>query len=62
MNRTLLYPDRETEFKCMKHDNYFSKACLKCRDPKVYCQFRPACAIWFIRKAGDNWGGEADGD
>ena len=61
MGKFIRHPDRETDFKWMKHDNFLCKACLKCRHPKVYCKFRPACAKWFMGKAGDNWGGAAEG-
>ncbi|MGB5985288.1 MAG: hypothetical protein WBG37_08275 [Desulfobacterales bacterium] len=48
------HPDRETCYLCMKHDIYLCEECLSCRDPQIYCKFRPSCPIWFLtkRKAG----------
>jgi hypothetical protein len=25
-------------------------ACLKCKDPELYCKFRPSCMIHFLEK------------
>ena len=48
------HPDRETSYLCMKHNIYLCEECLACRDPEIYCKFRPSCPIWFMskRKAG----------
>jgi uncharacterized 2Fe-2S/4Fe-4S cluster protein (DUF4445 family) len=48
------HPDRETSYLCMKHNTYMCEECLHCRDPEIYCKFRPSCPIWFLtkRKAG----------
>ncbi len=50
MGKCINHPDRETSYLCMKHDKYLCEACLKCGDPKIYCKFRPSCAIWFLNK------------
>jgi uncharacterized 2Fe-2S/4Fe-4S cluster protein (DUF4445 family) len=44
------HPDRETPYQCMKHQIYLCEACLKCRDPKIYCKFRSSCPIWFMER------------
>jgi len=40
----------------MKHDNYLCRACLQCRDPEIYCKYRPSCLIWFMDKNSDKLG------
>ncbi|MGE0085246.1 MAG: ASKHA domain-containing protein [Desulfococcaceae bacterium] len=50
MGRCINHPDRETNFLCMKHEIYLCEECLSCRDPGLYCKFRPSCPIWFIHK------------
>jgi hypothetical protein len=37
----------------MKHELYMCEECLHCRDPEIYCKFRPSCAIHFMEKNGD---------
>jgi hypothetical protein len=44
------HPDRETSYHCSKYDIYFCEECLSCRDPDIYCKFRPSCPISFISK------------
>ena len=39
-----------TAYKCEKHQVTLCDACLKCRDPELYCKFRPSCMIHFIEK------------
>jgi uncharacterized 2Fe-2S/4Fe-4S cluster protein (DUF4445 family) len=34
----------------MKHQIYLCQECLECKDPEIYCKFRPSCTIWFIRE------------
>jgi len=34
----------------MKHNIYMCEECIKCRDPEIYCKFRPSCPIWHIHK------------
>ena len=46
------HPDRETGYICMKHNIYLCEECLECRDPYIYCKFRPSCPIYFISKKG----------
>ena len=42
MGKCINHPDRETSYLC--------EECLKCRDPELYCKFRPSCTIWFLSK------------
>ncbi len=35
---------------CMKHNIHMCETCMKCRDPELYCKFRPSCLIWFRRR------------
>jgi hypothetical protein len=44
------HPDRETRYRCSKHDIYLCDACLDCRDPELYCKFRTTCPIWFMAR------------
>ena len=37
----------------MKHEVYMCPECLHCRDPEIYCKFRPSCTIHFMEKNGD---------
>ena len=41
---------REPAYKCQKHQIKMCPACLKCRDPELYCKFRSACLIHFLEK------------
>ena len=52
MGYCINHPDRETHYKCMKHDMYLCEECLECRDPDLYCKFRPSCPIYFMTKKG----------
>ena len=54
MGKCINHPERETPYICMKHGLYLCEECLQCRDPDIYCKFRPSCPIWFMtkRKAG----------
>jgi hypothetical protein len=58
MGKCINHPDRETPYICMKHQIYLCEACLACRDPKIYCKFRPSCPIWFIGKRKAGWEAE----
>jgi uncharacterized 2Fe-2S/4Fe-4S cluster protein (DUF4445 family) len=59
MGYCINHPDRETQYLCMKDNIYFCEECLKCRNPEIYCKFRPSCPIWFIVKKGfKSWGGD----
>jgi len=51
MGKCINHPDRETSYKCMKHNIYMCEECLKCRDPELFCKFRQSCPIWFLSKA-----------
>lgn len=50
MGKCVNHPERETSYLCMKHNTYLCESCLACRDPELYCKFRPSCPIWFIHK------------
>ncbi len=50
MGKCINHPDRETSYLCMKYNTYLCEECLKCRDPELYCKFRPSCPIWFLSK------------
>ncbi len=52
MGYCINHPDRETSYQCMKHDYYLCEECLECRDPDIYCKFRPSCPIYFKTKKG----------
>lgn len=52
MGKCIHHPDRETSYICMKHNFYLCKECLECKDPDIYCKFRPSCPIHFISKKG----------
>jgi len=44
----------QNRYKCEKHQVYLCDACLKCRDPELYCKFRPSCMIHFLEKEKKN--------
>jgi hypothetical protein len=52
------HPDRETAYACLKHDVYLCEECLKCRDPDIYCKYRPSCAIHFLTRRKGNLDGD----
>lgn len=52
MGKCINHPDRETGYICMKHNIYLCEECMECRDPDIYCKFRPSCPIYFITKKG----------
>lgn len=58
MGRCIHHPERETSYKCMKHNIYLCDECLACRDPDLYCKYRSACPIWFLNKGSKRLGGE----
>ncbi len=65
MGKCINHPDRETGYKCMKHNHFQCGECLQCRDPELYCKHRSACAIWFLSRGSENLGdkespGESD--
>jgi uncharacterized 2Fe-2S/4Fe-4S cluster protein (DUF4445 family) len=60
MGRCVNHPDRETSFMCMKDSVYLCEECLNCRNPDIYCKFRSACPIWFMRKDREAWGDRAE--
>ena len=58
MGNCVNHPDVETDFMCMKHKIYLCPDCAHCKDPELYCKFRPACPIAFMEKSGDTWGAD----
>jgi hypothetical protein len=49
--------DESTEnirYRCEKHQTEMCAACLKCKDPELYCKFRPSCMIHFLEKEKNN--------
>ena len=53
MAKCIHHPDRETAYKCMKHEIAMCTQCLKCRDPELYCKHRSSCAIHFMTRDGN---------
>ena len=41
-------------YTCEKHQITMCEDCLKCRDPELYCKFRPSCMIHFLEKERNN--------
>jgi len=61
MEKCSCHPEIVTNYVCMKYNVYLCEECLKCRDPELYCKFRPSCPIWFLQKKGiDAWVGEKE--
>ena len=50
MGHCINHPDREISYLYMKHNLYLYEECLQCRDPDIYCKFRPSCPICFLTK------------
>ncbi|RJQ49732.1 MAG: hypothetical protein C4530_22825 [Desulfobacteraceae bacterium] len=44
------HPEREARFRCMKYGIDMCGACLRCRDPGLYCKFRSSCTIHFLHR------------
>jgi len=44
------HPDRQTPYRCAKHEIYMCEECMTCRDPGIYCKHRSACPIHFLDK------------
>ena len=59
MGQCLCHPEVETSYLCMKHNVYLCDDCLTCRDPDIYCKFRPSCQIWFMSKRKEGWDAES---
>lgn len=60
MGQCIHHPDRVTSYLCMKHNIYLCEECLQCRDPDIYCKFRPSCPIWFLTKRQAGLDGSAE--
>jgi hypothetical protein len=39
------HPGTQAVFICEKYKSYLCDKCVSCRDPKLYCKFRPMCLI-----------------
>ena len=48
--------DDDARFKCEKHQVFMCRGCLKCKDPELYCKFRPSCMIHFLEKEHESQG------
>ena len=44
------HSDIEAPFYCQKDDNYMCEKCAKCYTPRVYCQYRKSCLVYFLMK------------
>ena len=44
------HPDRESKLLCAKNGYYLCAECADCPSPRMHCQFRTACPIWFTRR------------
>lgn len=38
------------QYECMKHQIKMDADTARCRDPELYCKFRPSCMIHFMEK------------
>ncbi len=47
------HPDRKGSFYCQKDGNYMCEECACCHSPRVYCQYRTACVINVLTRAGE---------
>jgi len=47
------HSDREGAFYCQKDGNYMCKECACCHSPRIYCQYRTACVIDVLTRAGE---------
>ncbi len=50
--------DRQT-YPCRKYGIEVCSACLRCKDPDLYCKFRSACLIHFMEKEQRRGHGDA---
>lgn len=60
MGTCIHHPERETPYICMKHQIYLCQECLQCKDPELYCKFRPSCPIGFMSKSTADLDREAE--
>ncbi len=37
-------------YRCEKYGIEMCDACLRCKDPELYCKFRSACMVQFLEK------------
>jgi len=54
------HPETETPFVCAKYNTYMCVECLRCRDPEIYCKYRPSCPVHFIHKHTTSWNDESN--
>jgi hypothetical protein len=47
---TIMKDSDTRRYECMKHRIYMDEANAECRDPDLYCKFRPSCMIYFMEK------------
>ncbi len=59
MGQCVCHPEIDSRFLCMKHNLYLCEECLTCRDPEIFCKYRPSCPIWFMTKRKEGWEAEA---
>ena len=45
-----LYESGKMQYQCQKYQATMCEACLQCKDPDLYCKFRPSCMIHFLEK------------
>lgn len=45
-------------YRCEKHRIDMCDACLRCKDPELYCKFRSSCMIHFLEKESCGSGGK----
>ncbi len=41
---------QNSSYHCQKYNLNFDDEGLGCKDPKLYCKFRPSCIIWFVTR------------
>ena len=44
------YREDAVHYECQKNQVKLCEACAKCKDPSIYCKFRPSCIIHFMEK------------
>jgi hypothetical protein len=50
MHTCYYHADTEAPYYCQKDDNYMCEACAKCYTPRIYCQYRKLCPIFFLER------------
>lgn len=44
------YNGDDIQYECMKYQTKMCPDCAACKDPELYCKFRPSCMIYFMEK------------